>query len=226
MAKQNLDELLEQAEEKIEKGEGLDEIEAEHHGREKFKVKSEKVKVEEKIKEKKIGKKGEEGVKDVEETEGGEEKGEIEEKKTKEVKKAAPKKKEKKGKAKVRSQKYQEVKALVEGNKKYDIAEAIELVKKTSYTKFDGNVEIHIRILGKSGKPEQIRGLIQYPHVTGKTEYKTDNTGNLHQIIGKVSADIKSLTENYIALISLLPKEKIASITLCATMGPGVRVSK
>ena len=35
MSKQNLDELLEQAEEKIEKGEELDSIEADHHGKNK-----------------------------------------------------------------------------------------------------------------------------------------------------------------------------------------------
>ena len=287
MAKQNLDELLEQAEEKIEKGEELDNIETEHHGKEKLKVKTQKSKVEEEIKSAKMGE-GEKPEEIIEEAK--------EEKTAKDIEK--PKKKEKKGQAKIRSQKYQDAKALIDANKKYDIEEGIELVKKTSYTKFDGKVEVHIRLLGKSGKPEQLRGLIQYPHATGKkmsvvvlddktieeiaktgkvdadiylttpadmpkvaklakilgpkgkmpnpksgtitdniektkkdleggqTEYKTDNTGNLHQVIGKVSAETKSLTENYRALISLLPKEKIVSIHLTATMGPGIKVVK
>lgn len=289
MAKDNLDALLEEAEDKLEKGEALDEIETEHHGKVKEHIKRESV--EDKIKESKIEKKA------VEETADAEVE-ETETEKKEETKKATPKKKEKKGKAKIRSQKYQAAYAQIDANKKYEIEEAIELVKKTSYTKFDGNVEVHARLLSKSGKAEQVRGMVQYPHATGKkltvvvldektieeisksgkaeadiylttpadmpkvarlakilgpkgkmpnpksgtitdniektkkdleggqTEYKTDNTGNIHQIIGKVSADTKVLIENYQALVSLLPKEKIASINLCATMGPSVKIQK
>lgn len=288
MAKQNLDELLEQAEEKIEKGEELDSIETEHHG--KVKETHKKESVDEKIKKAKIGEI------ETEQEEAGETEKATPKEKTNQPKAGSPR--ARKGKAKIRSKKYQEAKNLIDANKKYEIEEAIELVKKTSYTKFDGNVEVHARLLGKSGKPEQIRGLIQYPHTTGKkmtvvvlddktieeiaktgkaeadlyittpadmpkvaklakilgpkgkmpnpksgtitdniektkkdleggqTEYKTDNTGNLHQVIGKVSADVKSLTENYQALVSLLPKEKIVSINLCATMGPAVKLQK
>lgn len=289
MAKDSLDELLEEAEEKIEKGEDLSEIETEHHGRQKEEVKTKKKDVEEEIKQAKIkdNQENQENLEDQEETE--------EKTETKETKKTS---KKKAGKAKVRSKKYQAARDLVEANKKYDLEEGIELVKKTSMTKFDGNVELHVRILGKSGKPEQIRGLIQYPHSTGKkmsvvvldektieeiaktgkvdadiylttpadmpkvaklakilgpkgkmpnpksgtitddpektkkdleggqAEYKTDNTGNIHQIIGKISADAKALMENYNTLIAVLPKDKIVSINLCATMGPSVKIQK
>lgn len=276
MAKDNLDVLIEESEKALEKGESLGDIEADHHGKEKPKTENRKPKLEE---EKKASDPAEE----------------LEAKSTEAL--AKVEKKPKKGKAKIRSKKYQEVKALVDSKEKYEIKEAIELVKKTSMTKFDGNVEVHIRLLGKNGKPEQVRGLLQYPHSTGKklnvvildekiideiektkkvdadiylaipaqmskvaklakilgpkgkmpnpkagtitedpektmkdmsagqVEYRTDNTGNLHQVIGKVSGKVEDLEENLKALIAVLPTEKIVSANLCATMGPAVKVT-
>ena len=46
-----------------------------------------------------------------------------------------------------RGKKYKEVSKLVDKTKTYNIEEAIELIKKVSYTKFDGTVELHI-VLG------------------------------------------------------------------------------
>jgi len=88
------------------------------------------------------------------------------------------------------------------------------------------------KILGPKGKmPNPKSGTItDNPEKTlkelsgGQVEYKSDNTGNIHQVIGKVSADSKKLIDNYQALISLLPKEKIIAVNLCATMGPAVKV--
>ena len=90
------------------------------------------------------------------------------------------------------------------------------------------------KILGPKGKmPNPKSGTItdniekaQKDLAGGQVEYKTDNTGNLHQVIGKVSMGVKDLLANYTALKSVLPKEKIVSINLCATMGPGVKVAK
>lgn len=288
MAKDNLDDLIEQSEKALEKGESLGDFEVDHHGKEKDHQKKDKV--EDKIKEARFDKKEE--VSEAEETEKPDA---MEGKKDDEKEKPKVKKK-KQGKTKVRSKKYQELKALVDQKQKYEIKEALELVKKTSLTKFDGNVEVHIRLLGKSGKPEQVRGLLQYPHSTGKkisvvilddkiieeiektkkvdadiylttpammpkvaklakilgpkgkmpnpkagtitddpektmkdlaggqVEYKTDNTGNLHQVIGKVSGKPEDLEENLKVLISALPTEKIVSANLCATMGPSIKI--
>jgi len=263
---------------------------AEHHGKKKEKGKSKNEKVEEKIKKEKFKK------------EKPEEQGEAKspdlpaEASAKAGARGEGRKKVKVGKAKVRSKKYQEAKALIDSTKKYGIEEAIELVKKTSFTKFTGNVEVHIRVLAKTGRPEQLRGLLKYPHSTGKkinveildekiianiektsktpadiylatpalmpkiaklakilgpkgkmpnpksrtitdnpektkkelesgqVEYKTDSFGNIHQVIGKVSANDKALSENFQALFAVLPSEKIVSVTLCATMGPGIKV--
>lgn len=55
-------------------------------------------------------------------------------------------------------------------NKAYGIAEAIELTKKLSRTKFDASVEVHFR-LGidvKKGE-QQVRVAVNLPHGTGKT---------------------------------------------------------
>lgn len=206
--------------------------------------------------------------------------------------------KKKAGKAKVRSKKYQEVYLLIDQSKIYDIESAIDLVKKTTLTKFNGNVEVHIRILSKTGKAETLRGFVNYPNSTGRileiqildekiiadilktgkapadlyiaspkqmpevgklakilgpkgkmpnpksgtisenpekakaelsggqVEFKTDSFGNIHQVIGKVSEDAKKLVENFETLILALPNDKISSITLCATMGPGIKVDK
>lgn len=67
----------------------------------------------------------------------------------------------------------------------------------------------------------------------GKTEFKNDKTRNIHQSIGKVSYDQEKLKENFLEFIEAIKKsapekarkEIIKNITLCSTMGDGVRVS-
>lgn len=70
---------------------------------------------------------------------------------------------------KIKSKKYQEVAKLVDKNHVYSLKEALELVKKTSITKFDGTVEIHVNLnaLTLAGKTE-FRGTAHLPHGTGK----------------------------------------------------------
>ena len=203
MAKDSLDELLEQAEETLEKGGDLGEIETEHHGR----VKPETTKkhdVEEEIKQARMEKNEASEASDAED-EIVEEKADT---KTKEEK-TKKTKKTKKGKAKVRGAKYIKALDLVDRNKKYDIADALELVKKTSLTKFDGNVEIHIRLQGKSGKPEQIRGMIQYPFATGKkTTVVILNDAMIEEIskTGQAPADIYLTTPADMPKVARLAK--------------------
>ena len=235
---------------------------AEHHGKKKEKGKSKKEKIAEEIKDKKFQPKEEKIEKEPEKAVRKEEPVEKEEKEEKQVKKT------KAGKAKIRSKKYQENAPLVDQQKKYEIGEALELVKKTSISKFDGKIEVHIRLLSKTGKPENIRGILKYPHPIGKairvvildekmieaigkskktdfdialatpgmmakvaklakilgpkgkmpnpksgtvtenpaktkkelkegmTEYKTDSYGIIHQVVGKVSDDSRTLGEN------------------------------
>jgi large subunit ribosomal protein L1 len=84
-----------------------------------------------------------------------------------ESKKKAAKKK--KIKVKVRSKRYQEVMGMVDKTKLYPLADAIGLVKKTSLTKFDGTVELHINLNPLSlGDKKDYRTSVSLPHGTGK----------------------------------------------------------
>lgn len=66
----------------------------------------------------------------------------------------------------------------------------------------------------------------------GKTEFKTDKTGNIHQVIGKTSFDSEKLKENFSIFIEALKKaapDKIKSevtknVVVCSTMGKAVKV--
>jgi large subunit ribosomal protein L1 len=70
-----------------------------------------------------------------------------------------------------RGKKYLEAAKLVDRSKAYAVAEAIELVKKTSIAKFDATVEVAFR-LGVDPKKadQQIRGAVVLPHGTGKVQ--------------------------------------------------------
>ncbi len=66
--------------------------------------------------------------------------------------------------------KYDQATKLVEHNKEYKPQEAIELVKKTSYTKFNQTVGVHFKTgLDPKQADQQVRGVVLLPHGTGKT---------------------------------------------------------
>ena len=65
----------------------------------------------------------------------------------------------------LRSKKYREMIKLVDKNTQYSLADAVDLVKKTSIGKFDSAVELHAKI-----KVETTRGTLALPHGTGKTK--------------------------------------------------------
>ncbi|MBI4427390.1 MAG: 50S ribosomal protein L1 [Candidatus Magasanikbacteria bacterium] len=66
----------------------------------------------------------------------------------------------------------------------------------------------------------------------GKFTFKNDDTGNVHQTIGKASFAEAQLKENFIAFMEALKKAKpssakgtyIQAIYLSSTMGPGIKV--
>jgi len=66
----------------------------------------------------------------------------------------------------------------------------------------------------------------------GKINFKNDDTGNLHQIIGKASFASEKLEANFRALHEAVQKAKPASskgiylknVTINATMGPSIRI--
>ena len=70
-----------------------------------------------------------------------------------------------------RSKKYVEAASKVERNKAYAKEEAVKLVKETSISKFDGSVEISMRLnLDTKKADQQLRGAIVLPKGTGKTK--------------------------------------------------------
>lgn len=72
---------------------------------------------------------------------------------------------------KTRGKKYQEAKAKIKAGDKYKILEAIKLIKETSYSKFDGTMELHI-VVKKTGTNLQVT----LPFSAGKTK-KVEVTG-------------------------------------------------
>jgi large subunit ribosomal protein L1 len=66
----------------------------------------------------------------------------------------------------------------------------------------------------------------------GKAAYKNDNSGNIHQAVGKLSFDDAKLVENIKAFMESVEKAKstamkgklIANISLSSTMGVGLKV--
>ncbi len=211
---------------------------------------------------------------------------------------------------------------LVDKEKVYTAQEAIELVKKTSTTKFVGSIEVHIRTGIDAKKTDQaVRGTVTLPNGTGKTKriaafvteakeaeakaagasivggeelikqiketektdfdvavaepaimaklaqiakilgtrglmpnpktgtvseniagaikeiaggkvnFKNDDSGNIHQIIGKTSFETDQLMANLKALMesvhaskpSSVKKVFVASLSMNATMGPGIK---
>jgi len=211
----------------------------------------------------------------------------------------------------------------VDVTKKYDLAEAIALAKKTATTKFKGNIEVHVRLGIDAKKGDQtVRSTVTLPHgsgkvkriaafvteakekeateagavlvggedlikkiketeqmnfdvaiaepsmmaklasvakllgprglmpnpksgtvtadigkavkefATGKMEFKNDESGNIHMLLGKSDFSDAQLTANYMAFMEALKStrpaslksEFIVNVAVNATMGPGIKV--
>ncbi|MCL2416179.1 MAG: 50S ribosomal protein L1 [Defluviitaleaceae bacterium] len=70
-----------------------------------------------------------------------------------------------------RSKGYREAAKQVDRLTLYDTAEALDLVQKVSYAKFDETIEAHIRLgVDSRHADQQVRGAVVLPHGTGKTQ--------------------------------------------------------
>ena len=68
-----------------------------------------------------------------------------------------------------RSKAYQEATKLIEKDKAYTAEEVVAIVKKTSRTKFDETVELHLRMgVDPRNASQQVRGVALLPHGLGK----------------------------------------------------------
>ena len=132
-----------------------------------------------------------------------------------------------------------------------DFVGSDELVQKIQGGWLDFDVAVAtpdmMGVVGRLGKILGPRGLMPNPKLgtvtmdiakaiseqkAGKVEYRTDKQGNVHCPIGKASFDETKLEENYQTLLDTLIKAKpsgakgqyVKTITISATMGPGVPV--
>jgi large subunit ribosomal protein L1 len=133
-----------------------------------------------------------------------------------------------------------------------DVVGGEELVKRISeesWVEFDKAIATPdmMGMVGRLGKILGPRGLMPNPKVGtvttdvakavqelkgGKVEYRVDKAGNVHVPVGKVSFSEQQLGNNIAALLDSLVRAKPASakgsyllnLTVCTTMGPGVRV--
>ena len=103
--------------------------------------------------------------------------------------------------------------------------------------------------LGKIGKILGPKGLMPNPKTNtvtpdpakaiedinkGMIEFRTDSYGNIHGILGKVSFDAEKLAENLEYVVRTIARMKpasvkgkfITSISISATMGPGIKVDQ
>lgn len=70
-----------------------------------------------------------------------------------------------------KGKKYVEASKLVDRAKAYELKEAIKLAKETSITKFDGTVEIAMKLnIDTKKADQQLRGALVLPYGTGKTK--------------------------------------------------------
>ncbi len=68
------------------------------------------------------------------------------------------------------TKKHKEALAKFESNKEYSLNEAMEVVKKITYTKFDASVDLSVRLNVDPRKANQmVRGSVTLPHGTGKS---------------------------------------------------------
>lgn len=102
---------------------------------------------------------------------------------------------------KKRSKKYVEALAKVEKGKAYTVDEAVKLVKETSTTKFDGSVEVAIRLNVDTKKADQqLRGAMVLPKGTGKT------TRVIVIAKGEAATKAKEAGADYVGDVDLLQK--------------------
>jgi large subunit ribosomal protein L1 len=127
--------------------------------------------------------------------------------------------------------------------------ELIKQIKQTEKTDFDiavaepammKNLGVIAKTLGqrklmptpKTGTVGPDVGKIIKELKAGKIDIKTDDSGNIHQILGKVSFEDSHLVENFNtlkqAIMSARPSgiksDFVRSITISSSMGPGIRV--
>jgi large subunit ribosomal protein L1 len=132
-----------------------------------------------------------------------------------------------------------------------DIVGADDLAAEVEAGKMDFDLVIAapdmMPLVGRLGRTLGPRGLMPNPKTgtvtfdigkaveeakAGKVEFRTDRTGIVHIVVGKVSFTESQLVENYGAVMDEIVRAKpastkgryIESIVMASTMGPGIRI--
>ena len=134
-----------------------------------------------------------------------------------------------------------------------DFVGAEELVQKIQGENwFDYDVVVAtpdmMGVVGRLGKVLGPKGLMPNPKTgtvtptpaktvadvkKGMVEYRADSLGNIHGVIGKVSFEDQALQENLTYFVNTILKNKpksvkgvfVKSISICTTMGPGIKLN-
>lgn len=122
--------------------------------------------------------------------------------------------------ARKRGQKYLNAVKLVDKNRLYPLPEALTLIKKSSFSRFDGSVEIHIQTQEKG-----VWGNVKLPHSTGKkTRVAIADDKVLAEISsGKINFDVLIASPEFMPKLAkfakvlgprgLMPNPKAQTIT-------------
>ena len=125
----------------------------------------------------------------------------------------------------------------------------LEKIEKENWFEFDTMIATPdmMPLLGKLGRILGPKGLMPNPKTgtvttdvakavsdakAGRVEYRTDNFGNIHALIGKASFKEEDLLANLQAFVSQIMKVKpatvkgdyIKNISISSTMGPGIKI--
>ena len=99
------------------------------------------------------------------------------------------------------SKKYVEASSKVDRNKTYTINEAVKLVKETSFSKFDGTVEVAFKLnVDPKKADQQLRGSLVLPNGTGKTKRI------LVLAKGDAAAEAKAAGADFVGELDLIQK--------------------
>jgi len=108
-----------------------------------------------------------------------------------------------------RSKKYNQKLEKHEKGKEYSIAEAVKKVKELSYTKFDGTVELHVRLQAKKKSEDvNVRGTINLPAGSPKVRNVVIASDELIEEIakGKINFDILLATPEMMPKLAKVAK--------------------
>ena len=116
----------------------------------------------------------------------------------------APQKAKKAQEPKVRGKQYQAAKKLIDKTKTYSPKEALDLVKKISFGKFNGTVEVHLNVLEKG-----LSGKVTLPHFSGKSRRIAVFNDELAEEIKAGKINFEVLLTSPVDMPKILPLAKV-----------------